>query len=92
MTAADNVNAIGYNGLDDYLYGIANPSRQLVRVSSAGAATAVATFTEAQMGATANVGDVDADGHFWFGSAGTSWHEVDLVPESPTVSYCPITA
>lgn len=85
MTTADNVNAIGYNVLDDYLYGIANPSRQLVRISSGGASSVVATFDATQMAdATANVGDVDGDGHFWFGSAGSSWHEVDIAPGSPT--------
>ncbi|KAK7754819.1 hypothetical protein SLS62_003133 [Diatrype stigma] len=85
VTAANNVNAIGYNVLDDYLYGIANPSRQLVRISSAGASSVVATFDTTQMAdATANVGDIDGDGHFWFGSAGRSWYEVDLVPGSPT--------
>lgn len=86
--SADNVNAIGYNVRDNYLYGIANPSRQLVRISAGASppSTVVATFTAAQMrDATANVGDFDADtAHFWFGAAGRSWHEVDLEPGSPT--------
>ncbi|RYP26664.1 hypothetical protein DL767_007947 [Monosporascus sp. MG133] len=85
VTDDDNVNAIGYNPLDDYLYGIANPSRQLIRVSALGEATVISTFTEAQMGASANVGDVDSEGYFWFGSAGRTWHQVDLrTPGSPT--------
>ncbi|RYP90042.1 hypothetical protein DL770_003822 [Monosporascus sp. CRB-9-2] len=85
VTDSNNVNAIGYNHLDNYIYGIANPTRQLVRVSSRGEATVVSTFTQAQMGAGANVGDVDSDGYFWFGSGGSSWHQVDLrTPGSPT--------
>ena len=85
MTAENGVNAIGYNELDNYLYGIVQPSRNLIRISSAGAATVVRSFTAAEIGtAGINVGDVDANGHYWFGSSGNSWHQVDLVPGSPT--------
>ncbi|RYP68740.1 hypothetical protein DL771_006470 [Monosporascus sp. 5C6A] len=85
VSGGNNVNAIGYNSRDNYLYGIANPSRQLIRVSSRGQSTVVRTYTQAQMGASANVGDVDSDGYFWFGSAGSSWHQVDLrTPGSAT--------
>ncbi|RYP89140.1 hypothetical protein DL769_000188 [Monosporascus sp. CRB-8-3] len=78
VTDGDGINAIGYHPLDDYLYGIVNPSRQLIRVSSLGEATVVSTFTEAQMGPSANVGDIDGEGYYWFGSGGRTWHQVDL--------------
>ncbi|RYP14714.1 hypothetical protein DL765_006184 [Monosporascus sp. GIB2] len=78
VSNGNNVNAIGYHPLDNYLYGIVNPTRQLIRISSRGEATVVSTFTEAQMGAAANLGDVDGEGYFWFGSAGSTWHQVDL--------------
>ncbi|RYP40331.1 hypothetical protein DL767_001788 [Monosporascus sp. MG133] len=85
VTDGSSVNAIGYNPLDDYLYGIANPSRQLIRISSLGEATVISTFTEAQMGRWANVGDIDSEGYFWFGANGRTWHQVDLrTPGSAT--------
>ena len=84
VTEESGVNAIGYNVLDNYLYGVATPSRNLIRISSAGEATVVATFTEADIGAAPNVGDIDGSGHYWFGSGGRTWHVVDLVPESAT--------
>ena len=84
VTAERGVNAIGYNVLDNYLYGVVHPSRDLIRISSAGEATVVRSFTQAEIGAAPNVGDIDADGHYWFGSSGNTWHEVDLAPGSPT--------
>ncbi|RYO92994.1 hypothetical protein DL766_005219 [Monosporascus sp. MC13-8B] len=78
VSDGNNVNAIGYHPLDNYLYGIVNPTRQLIRISSRGEATVVSNFTVAEMGATANVGDVDGEGYFWFGGAGRTWHQVDL--------------
>ncbi|KAI3316930.1 hypothetical protein HD806DRAFT_516377 [Xylariaceae sp. AK1471] len=73
-----SVNAIGYNTLDNYLYGIVNPFRQLIRISATGEATLIKNYTEAEMGASANVGDFDNQGYLWFGSSGSSWHQVDL--------------
>ncbi|KAI8623227.1 hypothetical protein F5Y19DRAFT_459167 [Xylariaceae sp. FL1651] len=78
VSKANNVNAIGYNTLDNYLYGIANPSRQLIQISSTGTSTIIKNYTNAQIGASANVGDFDDQGYFWFGSGGTTWHQADL--------------
>ena len=82
------VNAVGYNTLDDYVYGISSQSGptsgHLIRVGSDG------TFTDlgipAGLGLTYNVGDFDDAGHLWVTTSGStsSYAEIDLAPGSAT--------
>lgn len=82
-TLADHsINAVGYNVLDDYVYGwdmAGTPS--IARVAADGTVTRLGV----PAGAVPNtvVGDVDADGQYWVQN-GTTWNKIDLAPGSPT--------
>src|SRR5690606_5385142 len=77
------INAVGYNVLDDYIYGwdVTSGSASIVRVASDGSVTPLGIPAGA-MPATV-VGDVDADGQYWVLNANT-WSKIDLAPGSPT--------
>ena len=87
-TTADQLNAVGYNTLDDYMYGWDTTTRTLVRISSDG--TLFNLGVPIGMGATAVtngfvVGDFDDAGHLWVMNNSTGrWFEIDLAPGSPT--------
>ena len=76
--AGEEVNAAGYNVLDDYIYA-SRRDGEVLRIGQDG-------VTELGMipgvpEVKRVVGDVDEDGHYWTINAGT-WYEVDLVPGS----------
>lgn len=75
------VNAIGYNVLDNLLYGRQFGANQLIRIGSDGTTTPVATFADND---SINVGDIDTDGYYWYGTNGLTWHQLDLRPNSAT--------
>jgi len=83
-----SINAVGYNTLDNYVYGIASQtgpvSGHLMRVGIDGSWTDLGI--PAGLGATFNVGDFDNAGHLWVTTSGTtsSYAEIDLAPGSPT--------
>lgn len=64
ITPAGLYNAIGYNIVDNNLYGYDTTTNQVVRISNGGAATLFATIPNLP-GAIYNVGDVDANGHLY---------------------------
>ncbi|KAH8649377.1 hypothetical protein BX600DRAFT_442635 [Xylariales sp. PMI_506] len=74
------INAIGFNVLDNYIYG-RNDENQLLRIAGDGSIQVVETLSTTF---GANVGDVDTDGYYWYGSGGTTYAQVDLQPGSPT--------
>jgi uncharacterized repeat protein (TIGR01451 family) len=93
-----SVNAVGYNAVDEYFYGmrgILNPVTQvyswsLVRVQSDGSLDelGVPTGPGGTMNALGSypIGEVDLNGHYWAIDAVTStWYEVDLTTPTPTV-------
>lgn len=64
-------NALGYNPLDDYLYGIGNTgdiAGQLVRIEDDGAVVALGVPAGAPLPTNVNAGEFDADGYFWVAS------------------------
>ncbi|KAI0000613.1 hypothetical protein F4779DRAFT_604706 [Xylariaceae sp. FL0662B] len=73
-----SVNAMAYNPLDSLLYARQAGSNELIRIRADGSREVLGT-TE-----SANVGDIDASGYYWYGSGGQTWHRVDLIPGSPT--------
>ncbi|PHH60087.1 hypothetical protein CDD81_2131 [Ophiocordyceps australis] len=77
-----DINALGYNTLDNYLYGLQGAA--LVRISADGFVETVATLPGGGSGPGANMGDVDGDGIYHFGASGAAWGQVDLVPGSDT--------
>jgi hypothetical protein len=71
------INAIGYNALDNILYGVVNKSPpKIVQIGSTGTVT-VGRNLPVSPGAWI-VGDVDENGHFWIAYAGLSWNQIDL--------------
>jgi uncharacterized repeat protein (TIGR01451 family) len=84
-TTADNVNAVGYNPTDDYMYGSDATTGNLVQVASDGTLTPLpdpAGLTWESF----NVGDFDADGHYWVTRSldNAAWYEIDYAAGSPT--------
>jgi hypothetical protein len=71
------INEIGYNSIDNKLYGVqaSNPPT-IIQIGARGEIVAVQSLPVAA-GAW-NVGDVDENGHFWISYAGGSWTQVDL--------------
>jgi len=78
-----NVNGVGYNVLDGYLYGNTTNAApfNIVRIGAGGAAEVVGPQPTGAAGFV--MGDVDANGHYWI-MTGATWYEIDLVPGSPT--------
>lgn len=85
-TAYTNLNGMGFNPLDNFLYAIATTTTSgtyaVVRVEIQNTATEILRFTASATPGT--VGDIDTSGQFWFSGAGTTWFHVDLAPGSST--------
>jgi len=88
----DPVNAIGYNSLDNYLYGTVyyalNLSSSLIRIGSNGDSQIILPalpFTlSGALGGFPGAGDVDEQGQYWVTVGGQSWVQIDLKPGSAT--------
>jgi uncharacterized repeat protein (TIGR01451 family) len=87
----DNTNAVGFNVLDNYIYGVQRVTvgpgvfdSTIVRVNSDGTVVDLGTPAGMVANDTYGTGDVDPNGHYWFMSNGFHWYEVDLAPGSPT--------
>ncbi|KAI3325996.1 hypothetical protein HD806DRAFT_520705 [Xylariaceae sp. AK1471] len=76
-----DINAIAYNTLDNFLYARQSGANQLIRIGSDGTTEPIATLTNIVSG---NVGDIDTDGYYWYGSGGSTWNQIDLRPNSTT--------
>lgn len=72
------INAIGYNVQDNYIYGWDNQTGQMVQIQDDWSATPIGA-PNGYAGGTTNVyvGDVDSNGDYWF-TSGTRWYQVDL--------------
>ncbi len=79
-------NAIGYNVLDNYLYGIQRRTDDgigyyhVVRIDNQGISTSIGHIEFN----SAICGDVDSEGFLWASSAGTNYLKIDVRPGSPT--------
>lgn len=74
------VSALGYNTLDNYLYGMDADLNAIVRINAQGVVTQVTG--EDSVGV--NMGEIDTNGYFWIAQNGVDWFQVDLLPGSPT--------
>lgn len=74
------INAIGYNVQDNYIYGWDNQTGQMVQIHDDWSAMPIG-MPNGYTGGTTNVyvGDVDSNGDYWF-TSGTSWYHIDLTP------------
>ncbi|WP_114558938.1 DUF7927 domain-containing protein [Desertihabitans aurantiacus] len=75
------VNAVGYNVLDNYVYGI-NDFGDITRVGADGVAVPLSNPDEIPDNAFP-IGEVDNEGYYWAGN-GSVWWQVDLRPGSDT--------
>ena len=79
------VNAIGYNVLDSYIYGYDQKSGQFVRVDSSGAAEVLTPRPRGLPAAFYDVGTLDLNGYYYLYASGEQrFYSVDLRPGSPT--------
>ncbi|SPO04419.1 uncharacterized protein DNG_07104 [Cephalotrichum gorgonifer] len=76
------INALGYNPLDNYLYGYQRSTQEIIRIASDGSSSIITTIPN---GAAYILGDFDADGYYWVATqTGAAWHKIDLIPGSAT--------
>ncbi|KAG8665162.1 hypothetical protein FPOAC2_14418 [Fusarium poae] len=77
-----NINAIGYNILDNYLYGFVAVSGgrwQLIQIDAEGGHQLLPLTVDRFY----STGDIDANGQLWIGASGTTaWAQIDLDPDS----------
>jgi uncharacterized repeat protein (TIGR01451 family) len=87
----DSVNGVGYNTLDNFVYGWDHNTGQLVRVAGDGTLTQLgvpAGMSGADAASGFNTGGFDGSGHLWLLDGGTgAWYEIDLVPGSATYGH-----
>ncbi|KAK5043570.1 hypothetical protein LTR84_011430 [Exophiala bonariae] len=77
-----NMNAIGYNTLDNFIYGFGVNDRTINRLAPDGTLTVISTLPAAQTGF--NAGDIDTNGILWLSASGSTWAQVNMVPGSAT--------
>lgn len=78
-----NINAVGYNVVDNYVYGWSN--NQVVRIGSDGTVQGLGSPAGVAL-TTYATGDVDNNGHYWLSrhEDGSRWYQIDLNTHSPT--------
>ncbi len=77
------VNATAYNPTDNYIWGyVSSPSQSIVRIGK-DFSTEIFTIPELTTG-NKYVGDINADGIYYFKAGGTSYFSIDLNPSSDT--------
>jgi len=81
------IQAMGYNKADNYLYATAQNgsgnTTNLVRIAANGDSVTGQSLPTPG-GVLYNVGDVDEQSQYWASNGGASWIKVDLLPGSPT--------
>lgn len=71
------VDAVGFNELDHYFYGVLPDHGSLVRIGADGSLETVRSLTAP----LPEAGDIDPQGHYWVAGGG-QWREYDLDPGS----------
>lgn len=79
-----SISAIGYNPLDNFIYGISEKAEPAQLVRFAGTGDSVSMFNLPFTSSKYSAGDVDQNGYFWATATGQEWIKVDLVPGSST--------
>lgn len=77
------INATAYNPVDGYIWGyLSEPSQSIVRIGK-DFSTEIFTIPELPTG-TKYVGDINADGIYYFRAGGSTYYSIDLNPSSDT--------
>jgi hypothetical protein len=78
-----NINAIGYNKFDNFIYGMLQDSTgtQVIRIAGDGSYTLLAARTSDR---SVNMGDIDNLGRYWIATSAKAWWCIDLMPGSAT--------
>lgn len=77
------INATAYNPVDGYIWGyLSEPSKSIVRIGK-DFSTEIFTIPELPTG-TKYVGDINADGIYYFRAGGSTYYSIDLNPSSDT--------
>lgn len=76
------INALGYNVLDNYLYGYGTNDRTINRIGPDGNSQVIATLPSTVTGIVA--GDIDINGQYWITAQGLNYYRIDLAPGSST--------
>lgn len=85
LTLPDNVNAIGYNNLDNYLYGYDQTTNHIVRIDRDQLLMQLVPNPTGLPPLKYNVGSFDLDGHlFLMVNGADQFYTVDLKPNSAT--------
>jgi hypothetical protein len=80
------INAVGYNVVDNFVYGWDRANNRVVRVGSDGSAQDLGELAGFGSYLAPIIGDVDDQGHYWIvsqltgGDADKHWFEIDLNP------------
>lgn len=78
------INAVGFNPIDNKFYGWDNQNGTLVSVTDDLATTTALTITGYTGPTTGDIiGDVDDQGHYWLLN-GNTWYEIDVSGSTPT--------
>ena len=76
-----NINATGYNPTDGYIWGsLTSPSKSIVRIGKN--FTTTTFYIDELPGGNRYIGDVSVDGVYYLKSGGTTYHKIDVQPES----------
>ncbi|KAL9943846.1 hypothetical protein ACHAP6_002457 [Verticillium nonalfalfae] len=84
------VNALGYNARDDYLYAVAQngllTSISIIRLNARGDVSVVVPQVANKLALLGgfNAGDVDENSQYWISTSGNDWYQYDLRPGSAT--------
>lgn len=76
------INALGYNVLDNYLYGYGVNDLTINRIGPDGSSQVIATLPAGVTGIVA--GDIDINGQYWVSAQGANYYRIDLAPGSAT--------
>ncbi|KAK6544349.1 hypothetical protein TWF694_001050 [Orbilia ellipsospora] len=78
-----NTNAIGYNVLDNYIYGIESTTGYVLRIAANAKVTHVVKIPQL---AKSYIADIDGNGQYWVAHGGSpghiAWYQVNLKPGS----------
>lgn len=84
LTPSITVNAMGYNVLDSYIYGVVNPTGDIVRIDNSGNVTTLGV-PNGLIAQAYNVGTFDKNGFLYLYTTNqANYYVVDLRPNSPT--------
>lgn len=84
------INAMGYNSLDNFIYGFRNTDHALVRLGSDGSTQDMGSDSASLSGANFLLGDIDQNGQLYSGepanvtSGMLHWQQINLNPNNPT--------